>query len=267
MNNNFDSKKYNILALKNLYNYKKNKPFPHIQFLNFLKPSLAKSIFKNFPSYNDKKTWIDHEKYGKNINTNFKRAQHDERKFPKIIRNFCRELNSQQFLLFLETLTGIDGLLPDPYMIGGGIHVSRQKGYLNIHTDFNWHHKLRLHRRVNVLIYFTPNWKKEYMGNLELYDRNKKKKIKEYMPTFNSCTIFNTSNISFHGHPEAVKGNNHRRVINMYYYTAERKKSEIFTPTFTSYGVLKKTKINKKKFDIKNSPFALNLLKDYKKLR
>ena len=57
MDNIFDSKKYNILALKNLYTYKKNKPFPHIQFLNFLKPSLAKNIFKNFPSYNDKKIW------------------------------------------------------------------------------------------------------------------------------------------------------------------------------------------------------------------
>ena len=53
----------------------------------------------------------------------------------------------------------------------------------------------------------------------------------------------------------------------MYYYTSERKKSEIYTPVFTTYGVLKKTKIDKKKFDIKNSPFALNLLRNYKKLK
>ena len=71
-----------------------------------------------------------------------------------LFRSIFREFNSRQFLLFLETLTGIENLIPDPYFLGGGIHSSKKGGFLNIHTDFNWHHKLQLHRRVNVLIYF-----------------------------------------------------------------------------------------------------------------
>ena len=55
---------------------------------------------------------------------NLRMYQHDETKFPPLYREMLRELNSRQFLLFLETLTGIDNLLPDPYFIGGGIHLS-----------------------------------------------------------------------------------------------------------------------------------------------
>lgn len=44
-----------------------------------------------------------------------------------------RELNSRQFVLFLETLTGIESLMPDPYYIGGGVHISGQGDFLKIH--------------------------------------------------------------------------------------------------------------------------------------
>ena len=57
-----------------------------------------------------------------------------------------REFNGRQFTLFLETLTGIDNLIPDPYFIGGGIHLSGPGDFLKIHADFNWHHKLQAYR-------------------------------------------------------------------------------------------------------------------------
>ena len=231
----FDNLIYNKLAIKNHNKYINAKPFPNIQIKDFLKREYAYKLFKNFPKYEDEQ-WINHKKFGKNINTK-KKANHDERYFPKILKDFFRQANSRQFLLFLETLTGINGLIPDPYFIGGGLHISKTGGYLNIHTDFNWHHKLQLHRRVNVLIYLTPNYKKENQGCLELWNKNRTKKIKEYVPEFNSCIIFNTLANSFHGHPVPVSGNKKlfRRVINLYYYTAQRPKKEIYNPTFTVY--------------------------------
>ena len=54
-------------------------------------------------------------------------------------------------LEFLETLTGIDGLVPDPYFAGGGLHQIVRGGFLKVHADFNWHPKLRLDRRLNML--------------------------------------------------------------------------------------------------------------------
>ena len=262
----FDNLKYNRLAIKNIQNYNKAKPNPHIQFKNFLDNDFAYKLFTKFPKYDDD-CWINHKKFGKNINTNYKKAQHDERYFPNILRNFLRSLNSRQFILFLETLTGINGLIPDPYFIGGGLHIVKEHGYLNSHLDFNWNHKLQLHRRVNVLIYLTPNFKKIHGGQLELRDFNNVKIIKQYVPTFNSCLIFNTNSKSFHGHPNPVKGKIFRRVINLYYYTSNRPKDEIYNPTFTSYGKIKDNKIDLDKFKIDNSPFSQQLLNDYKKLK
>ena len=120
-----------------------------------------------------------------------------------------------------------------------------------------------------MLIYLTPDWKEEYSGALELWNKTKTKKIKNYFPEFNSCVIFSTSADSFHGHPVPVSGgkNKYRRVINLYYYTVQRPKDEIYNPTFTNYGKLIKTKIDKSKFEIKNSQFCNQILKDYKKLK
>ena len=262
----FDNLKYNRLAIKNHKNYKIAKPYSHIQFKNFLDKNFAYKLFKNFPKYDDD-CWINHKKFGKNINTNYKRAQHDERYFPDILRDFLRSLNSKQFLLFLETLTGINGLIPDPYFIGGGLHIAKEHGYLNSHVDFNWHHKLQLHRRVNVLIYLTPNFRKINGAQFELKNSNNTKIIKQYEPTFNSCLIFSTSSKSFHGHSNPVKGKIFRRVINAYYYSSTRPKNEIYNHTFTKYNKINRGKINLDKFKINNSPFSLQLLNDYKKLK
>ena len=89
---------------------------------------------------------------------------------PAPIRQALHDLNSGPFMRFLEQLTGIDHLLPDPHLAGGGIHLSRHGGHLGIHADFNWHEKLQAHRRLNLLIYLTPDWRREYGGELELWN-------------------------------------------------------------------------------------------------
>ena len=60
-------------------------------------------------------------------------------------------MNSFEMLLWLEALTGIEGLIPDPYFGGGGLHQIEPGGFLKIHADFNVHPKLKLDRRLNML--------------------------------------------------------------------------------------------------------------------
>ena len=98
---------------------------------------------------------------------------------------FEKNSSIETFLLFLETLTGIKSLLPDPYFMGGGAMITKQGGYLNIHVDFNWHQKLQAWRRCNVLFYLTQDWKEEYEGKLELWSKDGKKKVKEILEDFN----------------------------------------------------------------------------------
>src|SRR5438270_864536 len=80
-------------------------------------------------------------------------------------------LHSPAALSFVETLTGIRGLLPDPYFEGGGLHQIVSGGFLKVHADFNYHRKLNIDRRLNLIVYLNKDWREEYNGHLELWDR------------------------------------------------------------------------------------------------
>jgi Rps23 Pro-64 3,4-dihydroxylase Tpa1-like proline 4-hydroxylase len=115
-------------------------------------------------------------------------------------------------------------LLPDPYYTGGGLHQIRPGGLLEVHADFSYHTKLRLDRRINVLIYLNKDWKEEYGGHFELWDREVTRAVKKILPIFNRCAIFSTTSTSFHGHPLplACPADRNRKSIATYYYSNGR---------------------------------------------
>ena len=115
-----------------------------------------------------------------------KMGSSDEAKFPAPLREAIHDLNSGPFLRFLETVTGIRGLLPDPHLAGGGIHLSRQGDHLGIHADFNWHAGLSAHRRLNLLVYLSPRWEAGYGGELELWDTTGTRRERVVAPLFNA---------------------------------------------------------------------------------
>ena len=144
-----------------------------------------------------------------------------ERFIPLFTRQFLYALNSASFLKFLEELTGIDGLLGDPQFEGGGLHQIPAGGKLAIHVDFNRHSYYGLDRRLNLLVYLNKNWKEEYGGHFELWDRDMKQMMTKVAPLFNRIVIFTTSHISFHGHPDPLNcpSNVTRKSLALYYYT------------------------------------------------
>jgi len=136
-----------------------------------------------------------------------------------------QEFNSFRFLSFLEQLTGFKGLMPDPYFRGGALHQIPYGGFLNIHTDFNQHHDLRVYRKLNVLIYLTESWEQGIGGELELWRDPDKDESPAHIipPIFNRMVVFQTDKSSFHGHPNKWVSNNvTRRSIALYYYTADK---------------------------------------------
>lgn len=193
------------------------QPFAHIVIDNFLPTELTERILVHFPV--EKKA---HDKiYEKGYGGQFKRqiipADCDE-----FVRNAFSFFNSAAMLQFLEGLTNIKGLLPDPYFAGGGFHEISTSGLLGIHADFRVNEGLQLIRRVNMLIYLNKNWQETYGGKLELWDKSMQYKVKEIAPLFNRCVIFNTDADSFHGHPEPLTtpADITRKSIALYYYTA-----------------------------------------------
>jgi hypothetical protein len=65
-------------------------------------------------------------------------GQKNEEGIGDYTRFLLYQFNSAPFVSFLEQLTGINGLLPDPHFWGGGLHQIEPSGFLKIHTDFNF---------------------------------------------------------------------------------------------------------------------------------
>ena len=132
------------------------------------------------------------------------------------------------FLEALEKVTGVEGLIPDPYRRGGGLHFTGPGGKLAIHADFNKHFRYQLDRRLNIIIYLNRGWEHTNGGSLELWDQDMRQCCKSILPIFNRMVIFSTSPTSYHGQPEPVVGPPTllRKSIAMYYYTNGRADSQ-----------------------------------------
>ena len=120
--------------------------------------------------------------------------------------------------------------IPDEKLNGGGLHEIKAGGLLKVHTDFNKHPTNNFDRRVNVLIYLNKDWKKEYKGCLELWDKEMKECKQKIFPSFNKMVIFSTTDFSNHGHPDPIDcpSNISRKSIALYYFSAGRPKEEVF---------------------------------------
>jgi 2OG-Fe(II) oxygenase superfamily len=182
------------------------KPFPHIAIDNFLPefPQRATSAM----DFNR-----DQERY---------KAQFNPDDLSAANRCLFYSFNSRPFIRVLENITGIKGLIPDPYFAGGGFHEISQGGHLSVHADFNHHKPMNLERRINVLIYLNRDWKVEYGGQLELWDDAMQSRVVSIVPLLNRCVIFNTTSNSNHGNPQPIDHPERtpRRSIALYYYTA-----------------------------------------------
>ena len=127
-------------------------------------------------------------------------------------------------MAFLGKLTGIEGLIPDWTMDGGGLHQTLQGGHLNIHADFTTHHTHEnWARRVNILLYLNEEWRDEWGGKLELWDKDMTACRAKVTPAGNRMLVFTTSFDSFHGHPDGLTCPDDvaRRSMALYYFTVE----------------------------------------------
>lgn len=195
--------------------YQNASPFPHIVVDDLLDKDVLRGVAANFPAL-DGKSFFDRAQ------ERFK-FQFLPREVPNgRTRNLLAELNSEAFLGFLEEMTGITGLIPDPYFTGGGLHLTRRGGHLGVHADFNIHKRMQLERRLNLLIYLNDDWPDEYGGKLELWDRAMTRCERSVAPLMARAVVFSTNSDSFHGHPEPLScpPERDRRSIATYYYTA-----------------------------------------------
>jgi 2OG-Fe(II) oxygenase superfamily len=215
---------YALARLTNIQDYQAASPYPHLVMDDFFNPRCLDRICAEWPDpaaqdlgvYNDD-TYVVNKKattYRTTIGhyTNF------------VLHRLCEP----RFLEALERVTGIDGLIPDPYRRGGGLQFTTIGGQLAIHADFNKHFKYDLDRRLNLIVYLNHGWLPENGGCLELWDKEMNQCQRNIVPVFNRMVLFSTSKFSYHGHPTPVMGPRslQRRSIAVYYYSNGRPEDE-----------------------------------------
>ncbi len=198
--------------------FRDNKPYPHLHLKQFLDPQIAVEMAREFPGL-ETDAWTRYKHQNENKVGLTKRSQ-----FPALLGEVVDELNSAAFVSWLSQVTGIPSLLADDSLEGGGLHQSGPGGFLNVHTDFSFHHYHKdWHRRINLIVYLNPNWQERWGGAIELWDRDVRKCVTKVPPLLNDALIFETNDISYHGFPEPLRcpEGESRKSLALYYYTLE----------------------------------------------
>jgi len=197
--------------------FKSGAPWPHLVLDDFFDEEVLDAVLEEFAQSEAKWKTFNSKYEGKN------QMNRDE-EFGPVTRAVFHSLNSAPFLAFLSEITGIERLVPDPFLEGGGYHQIPKGGKLGVHVDFNRNNQLGLYRRLNIIIYLNKNWDDAYGGHFQLWDKDSRKCEKKVSPKFNRVALFETTSESFHGHPEPLNCPEGvvRRSLALYYYSPDR---------------------------------------------
>jgi hypothetical protein len=216
-----DFAKLPALAQKLRPEWEKAEPFAHVVIDNFLPKDAAARVARGFDDTSE--GWVFHNHYNERKYCHSKK-QHMH---PTMLELFA-DLESPQWLKFLEDLTGIKKLLADETLDGSsGLHKSLSGCYLNIHRESVGHNgHADWKRQINLLLYLTEDWQKDWDGELVLIDHKTNDVAKEITPFFNRMVLFHTNPIAFHGNPKKLKCPEGvvRKSLAAYYFTQESKK-------------------------------------------
>jgi hypothetical protein len=130
-------------------------------------------------------------------------------------------VNSGPFVDLLTRLTGIENLVVDHSLFGGGLHETRNGGKFGIHRDFDTHPRTKLENRMVFITYLNKGWNPAWGGALELWDAESKVCVTKVEPEFGHSVLMLNGHSNFHGHPLPLSAPDAtcRRSIAAYFYS------------------------------------------------
>lgn len=192
------------------------QPFEHLVIDDLFNPKLLELIEADFDLLNESRWKLsidgEHEKTHRSLPGS---------KLGPASELYFGLINSGWFLNVVSTISGIDNLIADTTLEGGGLHETRNGGMFAIHTDFNKHIHTMLDNELVLITYLNKDWDPTYGGGLELWSAETKSRVFEIQPIFGRSVLLRHSARSFHGHPHpltAPQGRT-RRSVAAYYYT------------------------------------------------
>jgi hypothetical protein len=215
--------------------FARREPFRHVVIDDFLSAPFAQRLLAEFPAFERGNARNEAGELGS------KSTVERIRELGSAYSELDSLIQTRGFLDLVGRLTGIDGLLYDPWYFGGGTHENRAGQDLDPHVDFNRHPVENWHRRLNLIVYLNPEWDDAWGGSLELHTdpRSIDDRVTLVTPLFNRCVIFETTETSWHGFSRialpAERQGTSRRSIALYFYTHERPAEELADTHSTIY--------------------------------
>lgn len=201
----------NITRLRN--DFDNAQPYKHLVLNNFFNEDVATQLFEKFPSIENLNV------KRKSLNEDKSEDYHFERWDP-IFSDVRAAVSSPEWYAIMDKLTGLSGLRTTQDSLGSGVHQGKNGSFVDVHVDVNMNTEAGLWRRVNLLIYLNKNWKPEYGGDLEIWDKEMTKCHHKVMPGFNTAVLFYTDDNSPHGVTKLnVPEGESRKSFYTYYYT------------------------------------------------
>ena len=203
-----------------LREYRDAEPFPHLVIDDFLPKDLAEAAAAVFPGP-EAGSWL-----AAGARSKVRAHKHTSRSdsvFSPPLHHVLTQLNAHPVLKLLERLTGIGALIADPE-IGQCLRHFTPGGFLEIHADYSWLERLKLNRRVNLILYLSPDWQADWGSDLELWAPDMSRRVRRIAPLFNRAVIFATGPDTPHGFldPVSCPSSRTRQSLNLYYYTVEK---------------------------------------------
>ena len=190
--------KQRIDTPENIALFNAARPFPHVVIDNAIDPLVLRALVSKYPSVAEKKWWV----YDNALERKY--AFNDLSQLDPAFGAFFAEVNSPEFVEQLGRIAGLENLVPDDSLQGGGLHQIARGGKLDVHEDFNVHHVLKAFRKLNMIVYLNEGWDASWGGDLQLWNADMTKCEKSVLPVFNRLVVFRTDMKSNHGHPEPL---------------------------------------------------------------
>ncbi|CAN0513787.1 unnamed protein product, partial [Phaeothamnion confervicola] len=94
-----------------------------------------------------------------------KRTTRDSARMPPAVAERLAWMRSADQVRAWGVRAGISGLIDDPTLHGGGLHVMADGGWLNTHLDYARHPVVAgYERRVNLILFLNTDGREEWGG-------------------------------------------------------------------------------------------------------
>ncbi len=159
-----------------------------------------------------------------------KKTSADLSSYDPILAEITYTFQDKDIVDLIADIVGFDQIEPDPKLYAGGLSMMFKDDFLNPHIDNSHDGERERFRRLNLLYYVSPDWKKSNGGNFELWDVARTTP-KTLVSQANRLVVMETHRKSWHSVSKVIVDQPRCCVSNYYFSTQSPEQEDYFHVT------------------------------------